>query len=111
MLSGGSVTSAEYFTQTIALPRNKPEILKTLGLTANYLGLEGIYLEAGSGAQNPITPDEVRAVVEGCELPVLAGGGLRTRGTCEALFNAGATGLIVGTAIEETKSLSWLEDL
>jgi len=111
MLAGGSVTSAEYFTQTIALPRNKFEILKTLTLTARYLGLEGIYLEAGSGALNPVTPEEVKTVVDAGGLPVIVGGGLKTRKGCQELFGAGATGLIVGTAIEEGNSLSWLEGI
>lgn len=111
MLSGGSVTSAEYFTQTIALPRNKFDVLKTLSLAARHLGLEGIYLEAGSGALHPVTPAEVKAVVSAGRLPVIVGGGLKSPQQCQELFGAGATGLIIGTAIEDGGSLKWLEDI
>lgn len=109
MLAGGMGTSAEYFTQTIPIPRGKLEILETLSLAAKYLGLEGVYLEAGSGARNSVTEAEVESVVKSSGLPVLVGGGISSISTCHALFNAGAVGLIIGTAIEHGKTLCWLE--
>lgn len=109
MLAGGVGTSAEYFTQTIPIPRGKLEILATLSLAAKYLGLQGIYLEAGSGAQKSVTKEEVEVVVSSSGLPVLVGGGISSISACHALFDAGAAGVIIGTAIEHGKSLSWLE--
>ena len=110
MLAGGVPTSAEYFTQTIPIPRGKPEILATLSLAAEYLGLAGVYLEAGSGAEQPVTEGEVQAVVRTSRLPVLIGGGISSSETCRTLLNAGATGLVIGTALERSRDLSWLGD-
>lgn len=111
LLEGATITSTQYFTQCIPIPRDKPEILRTLGLVANYLGLSGIYLEAGSGAKNSATPEEVHAITESSSLPVLVGGGINSVDICRELFAAGATGLIVGTALEQRKNLDWLDEL
>lgn len=111
MLAGGTQTSAEFFTQTISIPRDKPEILRTLSLAAKYLGLCGIYLEAGSGAQNPVTSAEVAAVVRNSDLPLLVGGGISSAATCKSLFHSGATGLVIGTALERARDLGWISEL
>jgi phosphoglycerol geranylgeranyltransferase len=111
MLDGGSSTSAEYFTQVIPIPRGKLDILVTLSRAAQYLGLQAIYLEAGSGASSSITPREVHAVAEAVSLPILVGGGISSADYCAQLFEAGATGIIIGTAAEETKQLKWLEKI
>lgn len=110
MLDGGNPTSASFFTQTLPIPRSKPEILLTLSLAATFLGLNGIYLEAGSGARNPITPDEVSMVAkDNSDTPILVGGGISSLAYCHELLSAGASGIIVGTFLEEEKNLSWLE--
>jgi phosphoglycerol geranylgeranyltransferase len=111
MLAGGVPTSTEYFTQTLPIPRGNVEILSTLSLAAKYLGLPGLYLEAGSGAQQPVRPDEVEAVKRTSELRILVGGGISAPSVCRELFNAGADGIIVGTALERSKSLDWLEGI
>ncbi len=111
MLAGGKGTSAEYFTQTIPIPRGKPEILSTLALAASYLGLQGVYLEAGSGATFPVTAEEIKGALKFSSIPILVGGGVSSVSTCDDLFDAGATGIIIGTAIEQEKKLSWLEGL
>jgi phosphoglycerol geranylgeranyltransferase len=111
MLDGGVKTSAEYLTQILPIPRRKPDILRTFALAARYIGLSGVYLEAGSAAIDPVTPDEVRQVAEASQLPILVGGGIRSALTCRQLFDAGATGIIVGTVLEQTKSLQWLREI
>src|ERR1041385_4339025 len=92
MLAGGVHTSTQYFTQTLPIPRGNLEILITLSLAAKYLGLPGIYLEAGSGAQQSVTPIEVEAVKKASELPILVGGGVSSMSVCLELFDAGADG-------------------
>lgn len=110
VLEGGS-TSTEFFTRVAPIPRGKHEILRTLALAAEYLGLEGLYLEGGSGTAHPVQPDEVAAVRDVSTLPILVGGGLNSAEQCRHLLDAGATGLIVGTAFEQSHSLTWLNRL
>ena len=47
-------TSVEYISQTEAIPSDKPEIVVATALAGEMLGLRMIYLEAGSGATNPV---------------------------------------------------------
>ena len=47
-------TSVEYISQTEAIPSDKPEIAVATAIAGEMLGLEMIYLEAGSGAANPV---------------------------------------------------------
>ncbi len=111
MLAGGVSTSAEFFTQTLPIPRGKPEILATLARAASYLGLEGIYLEAGSGANMQVSAEEVRVVRGACSLPIIAGGGVDSASACRDLFDVGVSCIVIGTAVERLKDFSWLKDV
>lgn len=70
-------------------------------LAAEYLGMRFIYLEAGSGAPAPVPPALVRAVHEVVSVPLIVGGGIRTRADAAGLLDAGANVLVTGTITEE----------
>jgi len=46
-------------------------------LTAKYLNLQCIYLEAGSGAEKPIPEEMIKKVKKETNLPLIVGGGIR----------------------------------
>ena len=52
LIDGGSPTSVEVVSGTKPLPSNRPDIIVSHALAAQFLGMELIYLEAGSGALN-----------------------------------------------------------
>ena len=54
LISCGNKTSVEYISQTEAIPSDKPEIAVATAMAGEMLGLQMIYLEAGSGAANPV---------------------------------------------------------
>ncbi len=111
-LDGGVRTSAEFFTQTQPLPRNDSRIITVLSLVARFLGLQGVYLEAGSGATTRVRADEVEAARQGAgTLPIIVGGGIRSVEDCEELLVAGADAVVVGTACEKDRGLGWLRQL
>lgn len=111
-LDGGVRTSAQFFTQTQPLPRNDTRPITAMSLVAKYLGLQGIYLEAGSGATTRVTADEVAAARKGGgTLPIIVGGGVRSAEDCQQLQHAGADAIVVGTVFEEGRTLSWLDQL
>ncbi|HTT25831.1 MAG TPA: geranylgeranylglyceryl/heptaprenylglyceryl phosphate synthase [Thermoplasmata archaeon] len=70
-------------------------------LAAEYLGMRYLYLEAGSGAPAPVPPAMVRAVRSVLSIPLIVGGGIRTRRDAEVLLEAGAQALVTGTVTEE----------
>jgi phosphoglycerol geranylgeranyltransferase len=83
------------------LPRSDPERACGYALAAQYLGMRLVYLEAGSGAPDPVPPDLVRAVAGVLEIPLIVGGGIRTAGDAKKLLEAGANILVTGTLVEQ----------
>jgi phosphoglycerol geranylgeranyltransferase len=61
-----------------------------------------IYLEAGSGAKNPVPPDMIRAVRRYVDVPMIVGGGIRSREQALAAASAGADIIVTGNIIEES---------
>jgi phosphoglycerol geranylgeranyltransferase len=64
LISCGAKTSVEYISQTEAIPFDKTEIVVATALAGEMLGLQMIYLEAGSGATNHVPINLIMAVRE-----------------------------------------------
>lgn len=69
-------------------------------LTAQYLGMKLLYLEAGSGAPTPISPEIICAVKKEISIPLVVGGGLRTPEMIRKTIEAGADIVVTGTVAE-----------
>jgi phosphoglycerol geranylgeranyltransferase len=74
-------------------------------LAAETLGMRFIYLEAGSGAPEPIPPNVVSAVTTLVNIPVIVGGGIRTTEAALAAKRAGASAIVTGTLVEEESQI------
>lgn len=83
------------------IPRRKPEIAAAYALAAQYLGMDFVYLEAGSGAPEPVPEKMVAAVKKTVDIPVVVGGGIRTPEQAARVVKAGADIVVTGTIIEE----------
>jgi phosphoglycerol geranylgeranyltransferase len=70
-------------------------------LAAELLGMRYVYLEAGSGAPEPVPAPMVRAVRAALSIPVVVGGGIRSGADAAPLLAAGAQVLVTGTVTEE----------
>ena len=100
LIDGGRVTAVESVSQTRPLPADKPEIAAAHAIAASLIGMAAVYLDAGSGAANPVSPDIIRAVRDRVALPLFVGGGMRTPAQVRAARDAGADFIVVGNAIE-----------
>lgn len=105
LISSGTRTSVEYISQTESIPSNKPDIAVATALAGEMLGLKTIYLEAGSGADQPVPPDLIKAVRENVSLPIIVGGGLRSGKDIASAYEAGANLTILGNGCEKNPSL------
>jgi putative glycerol-1-phosphate prenyltransferase len=105
LINCGSKTSVEYISQTTAIPSDKPEIAVATALAGEMLGLKMIYLEAGSGADNPVPSDTVKAVRGNISLPIAVGGGIKKSSEIKELFDAGADLIILGNGCENNPDL------
>ena len=101
LVESGVLTSVEYMSGTRPIPRHKSDIAMAHALAAEYLGMKLVYLEAGSGAREPVPDEMVRAVAEYASLPVVVGGGIRDPDTARAKVDAGARFVVTGTVVED----------
>jgi phosphoglycerol geranylgeranyltransferase len=75
------------------------------GLAAQFLGMDFYYLEAGSGAPDPIPNEMISAVKANIDIPLLVGGGIRDLHTAKEKAKAGADIIITGTTLEQDKNI------
>jgi len=85
------------------IPRDKPELAVAYALAAQYLGMQFVYLEAGSGADRPVPVEMVRAVGEATDVTLIVGGGIRTPEAAAERVRAGADIVVTGTLVERAK--------
>lgn len=100
LVDGGKTTTVSYISNTTPIPSDKPEIAVCTAMAGELLGLKAIYLEAGSGAAQPVPAGMIRLVNENIHVPLIVGGGIRTLAQARKALNAGADVIVIGTAIE-----------
>ena len=102
LIDGGSVTAVEAASQTRPLPANKPEFVRAHVSAAMRLGMQATYLDAGSGAPQPVSPALVRAGRDAARGPLFVGGGVRDSTQVRAARDAGADYVVVGSLFEQS---------
>ncbi len=100
----GEGSTAAYIGQAHAIPPQAFEIAASYSLAAEYFGMHFVYLEAGSGAKEPISPHMIAAVKKSVKIPVIVGGGIREYASSAAIAKAGADAIVTGTILEDDKS-------
>jgi phosphoglycerol geranylgeranyltransferase len=98
----GEGGTAGVIGKAVAVPYNKPELAAVHALAGQYLGMRFIYLEAGSGAKNPVPPEMIRAVKHYTGVPLIVGGGIRSREQALTTASAGADIIVTGNVVEES---------
>ncbi len=88
--------------KAIPVPYNKPALAAAHALAGQYLGMHFIYLEGGSGAKTPVPSEMIRTVKHVIDIPLIVGGGIRTKGQALAAASAGADIIVTGNIIEST---------
>ncbi len=101
LVESGKVTTAEYMSGSMPIPRNKPEIAMATALAAEYLGMKMIYLEGGSGAEFSVPNEMVKLVSSQCSVPVIVGGGIRDPKTAHEKVKSGAKVIVTGNYFED----------
>jgi putative glycerol-1-phosphate prenyltransferase/phosphoglycerol geranylgeranyltransferase len=103
LIESGHTTAVEYISNTKPIPADKPAIAAAHALAAQMMGQRWVYLEAGSGAGNPVPVPMVSMVTKSCSLNVIVGGGITSPETAAERVKAGAHAIVVGTAFEKEK--------
>lgn len=105
LIDGGISTTVQYMSNTSPIPANKHDIAVCTAIAGELLGLKQIYMDAGSGAQNPINPSMIESVAGAINIPLIVGGGISNAQTVYDNYAAGADVIVVGNAFEKDPSL------
>jgi phosphoglycerol geranylgeranyltransferase len=111
LVESGSVTSVEFMSNTRPLPRNKPMIAAAHALAAQYMGMSMVYLEAGSGAPQPVPDDMIKLVRSYVDIPIIVGGGIRDAKTAKAKLRAGADIIVTGNLLRQKNGLFVMKEI
>ncbi|UCE96848.1 MAG: geranylgeranylglyceryl/heptaprenylglyceryl phosphate synthase [Candidatus Bathyarchaeota archaeon] len=88
--------------RAVPIPYTKPELAAVHALAAQYLGMHFVYLEAGSGATQPVPSNMIKAVKYAINTPLIVGGGICSSEQARTVVVAGADMVVTGNIIEET---------
>ncbi len=105
LINSGSPTSASYMSNTVPIPADKPTIAACTAMAGEMLGLQSIYLDAGSGAQHPVPQKIISKVARSVEVPLIVGGGLNSTSRINLALEAGADLIVLGNGVEKEESL------
>ena len=110
LVESGVTTTAVYMSGSLPVPRNKPEIAAATALAGEYLGMKFIYLEAGSGAQDSVPDEMVKAVSNECSIPIIVGGGIRTPHAARKKVDSGASIIVTGNFFENENNWDLIKE-
>lgn len=103
LIDGGVETAVQRVSETQPISQeSETEILHT-ALAGQFSGKKIIYLEAGSGAKKMVKPEIIKKVSSQLQIPLIVGGGIRSKKQLNEAFNAGADLVVIGTAFEENE--------
>lgn len=105
LVDGGTQTTASYVSNTNPLPYDKPEIAAVTALAGEYLGMNLIYIDGGSGAKKCVSLEMIKKTKELISVPLVIGGGIRTSQAANEIYLAGADILVIGNGAEENRKL------
>jgi len=105
LIDSGKATTASYMSNTVPIPREKNAIASSTAIAGQYLGMKLIYMDGGSGAEQPITSDMIKQVSNCIDIPLIIGGGICNAKKAIENCEAGADLIVVGNAIEKDPSL------
>jgi putative glycerol-1-phosphate prenyltransferase len=105
LINSGRITSAAYISNTTPLPEDKFSLAACTAMAGEMLGLQCIYLDAGSGAEREISQKMIGSVRKAVSIPLIVGGGINTAQKAHNALEAGADMIVIGNALEKNPEL------
>ena len=105
LINSGKLTSVAYISNTMPIPEDKYSLAASTAMAGEMLGLQCIYLDAGSGAEREISPKMIGAVRKVVSVPLIVGGGINSAQKAWNALDAGADMIVIGNALEKNPQL------
>lgn len=100
LIESGTQTAVERVSKTDPLDRENSDYVVQTAQAGEFIGNKLMYLEAGSGAKNAVPLEMIRKVSQNIEIPLIVGGGIRSKKAIDAAYDSGADLVVIGTAFE-----------
>jgi putative glycerol-1-phosphate prenyltransferase len=104
LIENGKETAVQRVSQTKPILRNDIQRIIDTAVAGELLGMALIYLEAGSGALAPVPLEVISKTKSELNIPLIVGGGIRTKKQLKDAYEAGADMVVIGTAFEEDET-------
>ncbi len=101
LIGTGTMTSVEFMSNTKPIPSHKPDIALAHAIAAETIGMKMLYLDSGSGADQAVPDEMIRAIAKHSSIPMIVGGGIRTPEEAQRKVAAGASFVVTGTVNEK----------
>ena len=105
LIDGGTNSSVLKVSKTTPIPQENVELAIATAAAGMYKGKQLIYLEAGSGAKTVVNSQIISEVKQNISIPIIVGGGIRSKEQLNNAYRAGADLVVIGTAFEENIDL------
>lgn len=105
LVDAGKPTTASYISNSAPIPNDKPNIAACTAMAGEMLGLQLNFLDAGSGAEQAVTEEMIKATAATTNNPLIVGGGISSVEKAISNWNAGADIIVIGTAFETNPKL------
>jgi phosphoglycerol geranylgeranyltransferase len=99
--TSGKPTTVEKVGEVDRILEGDVEKAVSYALAVEYFGMSCVYLEAGSGAEKPVSDDMIKNVKKVLKIPLIVGGGIRDAKTAREKMLAGANIIVTGTIAEK----------
>ena len=100
LIESGNETAVARVSKTKPLSRENLDLVLATAQAGEMLGNQLIYLEAGSGAKQPVPTEMIELISQNIEIPVIVGGGIVDLHGIQKAYKAGADLVVIGTAFE-----------
>ncbi len=100
LIESGSETAVERISKTKPLSKTNAEYIAQTAKAGELIGNKIVYLEAGSGALNAVPHQIIKEVLNRISVPLIVGGGIRSKKQIDEAYAAGADVIVIGTAFE-----------
>jgi phosphoglycerol geranylgeranyltransferase len=105
LVNSGRTTSVAYISNTMPIPDDKYSLAACTAMAGEMLGLQTIYMDAGSGAEKEISARMISTVRKSVNVPLIIGGGINTTRKAITALEAGADMIVIGNALEKEPNL------
>lgn len=105
LINSNNRSAVSYMSNTNPIPSDKYSVASCTALAGEMLGLKLIYIDAGSGAEEPISGKMISKVKSVINSPLIVGGGINTTQKAKTAFDAGADVVVIGNAAEKNPNL------